>query len=301
MYRDLKAKVKQYKSDRDYLSLFANFWNSIFEYDERLFRPDLMEDFLHDVGICAVIKTETSDYTPVLCNLVGGERYADGLFKNAICYDLTTKQYNFDDWRNNPDIAVIFNTPILCADNWIDKNAMILTDIDTSLINNIIFSRQKPIPIARDAKTKNMIDKTLTDLQNGKLETVLADFSFADLANDKQLVSVLDLSDVTKSQYIQYLIHAYDSIFSRTCMLMGLDITDNGKQAQITTDELNRHEDVSLIMPLMWYKSRKEGLAKIGLKIDFSDFMKNRFAKAENTETEEKEMTENEDNRENDG
>lgn len=281
MYRNIKEKYRQFRSDGEYAALFNNFMNVIFKYDERIFRPEIMENLLHDMGVCALIETDTARYTPVICFLSGGERYADGLFSTAYCYDARGHEYKFEKWRTNENIIVIFNTPLITTDSWIDKNIMLLTDIDTSLTNNIIFSRQKPIPIARDKKTKTQIDTAINDLQNGKLTTVLAEFGVADLSNEQKPFNVLDLSDVTKSQYIQYLIHAYDAIFSRTCMLMGLDITDNGKQAQITTDELNRHEDVSLIMPLQWYKSRKDALSPFGLQFDFSDFMKQRFAKTE--------------------
>ena len=285
MYRDLKAKYRQNVSDIEYQDLFANFLTTIFEYDERIYRPEIMEDLLHDLGICALIKTDTSEFTPVICNLAGGGRYADGLFKDAICYDATGKQYNFSDWQNNPEICVIFNTGLITRDSWIDKNSSILTDIDISLQTNIVFSRLKPLPIARDSKTKNIIDESLNDIQVGKIKTILSEMTFRDLADEKKMIDVLDLTDVTKSQYIQYLLHAYDSIFSRTCMLMGLDTMDNGKQAQITVDEMSRHDDVSLLMPLVWYKARKQAFDKAGLKFEFSDILKSRFIKNEITDT----------------
>ena len=295
MYRDLKSKVKMIKSDYDYDILFNNFFQSIFEYDDRIFRPDILENILHTVGITAIIKTDTAEFTPVLCCLVGGDRYADGLFMDAVCYDMRSYEYHFSDWRNNPDICVVFNTPSMTADDWIYKNIMMLTDIDTSIVNNIIFSRYHKIPVVHDKKEKTQIDTALSDIEKGKNSTIYTDFNIKDIADGKTGIETMDLTDVTKSQYIQYLIHAYDAIFSRTCMLMGLDVPDNGKQAQITTDELNRHEDISLIMPSLWYTARKTALDKLGLKIEYSSIMQSRFRKAETeTKTEEKGETENE-------
>ena len=285
MYRDLKARFKQKISDCEYNELFGNFLTTLFEYDDRIYRPSVMEDLLHDLGICALISTDTAEYTPVICFLAGGERYADGLFSTATCYDARGKQYVFQDWLHNPEICVIFNSGNMTRDSWIDKNSSILTDIDTSLQTNIVFSRLKPLPIARDSKTKNVIDESLNDIQSGKIKTILSEMSFRDLADDKKMIDTLDLTDVTKSQYIQYLLHAYDSIFSRTCMLMGLDTMDNGKQAQITVDEMSRHDDVSLLMPLVWYKARKQAFDKAGLKFDFSDILKSRFIKNDVTDT----------------
>lgn len=290
MYRDLKAKLKQRISDCEYTDIFRNFLTTLFVYDDRIYRPEILDDILHDVGIAALIKTGTSDYTPVFCNLAGGPRYADGLFSTAICYDAVGHQYDFRDWRDNTDITVIFNTPLITRDSWIDKNVSILTDIDTSLQTNVIFSRLKPIPIARDSKTRNQIDESINDIQTGRIKTILEDVSFRDLATDKKLIDVLDLTDVTKSQYIQYLLHAYDFVFSRTCMLMGLDTMDNGKQAQITVDEMARHDDVSMLMPYIWYTARKKPLEKAGLDFDYSDIIKSRFTKNDvKTETEIKE------------
>ena len=286
MYRNLKEKYRQFLSDLDYQDLFKNFLLVLFEYDDRIYRPDIMEDLLHDLGICALIETDTAKYTPVICYLAGGERYADGLFKHACCYDARGNEYNFDDWRNNENICVIFNTPNITCDKWIYKHAMMLTNIDTSIDSNVVFSRYKPIPIAHDSKTKNQIDTCLLDLQTGKISTILEDANFKMIVDGVSSIDKLDLTDVTKSQYIQYLLHAHDSIFSRACMLMGVDITDNGKQAQITTDELNRHEDVSKIMPIIWYKSRKQAFDKAGLKFDYSEFVKSRFEKTEGEQNE---------------
>ena len=56
---------------------------------------------------------------------------------------------------------------------------------------------------------------------------------------------------------------------------------DNGKQAQITVDEMARHDDVSLLMPYIWYTARKKPLEKSGLNFDYSDIIKERFKKNE--------------------
>lgn len=304
MYRDLKARFKQRLSDIEYGTIFSCFYTEIFDYDERIYRPEIMESLLHETGICALIETDTSKYTPVFCYLAGGDRYNDGLFKTAICYDAIGKEYKFDDWQNNENICVIFNNGFISPDSWLQKNESILTDIDISLQNNVIFSRLKPIPIARDSKTKNQIDTVVNDLLIGRIQTLLFDPNIKDLLDDKKLLDVMDLTDVTKSQYIQYLLHAYDCIFSRTCMLMGFDVPDNGKQAQITVDEMKRHDDVSKIIPMVWYKSRKKSFEKAGLTIEFSAIMKKRLGieteKTEETTEETEETTEENEVREND-
>lgn len=276
MYRNVNAKFKQTLSDMQYNDMFMLYLTTLFKYDDKIFRPEMLEFLLHTNGIAGLIKTDTSPYTPVIVNLAGGDRYADGLFKTAVCFDGRANQYVFEDWRNNRNIIIIFNNPFMLPDSILEKLAMYLTNIDTSIDTNVIFSRLKPVPVARDKKTKNQIDTIITDILHGKLYTLLSEFDIRDIAENAKALETVQLTDVRDSQYIQYLIHAYDSIFSRAMMYMGLGTTDNGKQAQITVDELSRNDIVSLLNPEIWYQSRKKPLENAGLTFDYSDIMKAR-------------------------
>lgn len=286
-YRTLKAKHKQQYDDNMYSNMA---WNSIltmFQYDEKLYRPELFERILRDTGICALIKTETSDYTPVFCNLVGGSRYADGFFKNAICYDMTGKEYNFTNWLENEKILVFFNNLLYTPDIYIEKYSYLLSEIDTSILCNVIYSRLKPIPIAKDNATKNKIDAILNDLLVGKLKTIIQDFDISDLIEGGKAIDVMNLTDVESSKYIQYLQHLHDSIISRLYFTMGLSISDNGKQAQISIDELNKSKSASLSIVNSWYQMRKRGFEnateKTGFewKFDFSDLWRSEIEQQE--------------------
>ena len=276
MYREVSAKLKQTMSDMQYHDMFIAYLTTLFEYDEKIFRPEILEMLLHENGIAALIETDTAKYTPVIVNLAGGDRYADGLFSTALCYDARAKQYTFQDWRNNDDICVIFNNFLLKPDTILLKYAMYLSNIDTSIDTNVIFSRLKPVPVARDKKTKNQIDTVVNDVLQGKFSTVLSEFDIRDLAENTKTFETVQLTDVRDSQYIQYLLHAYDAIFSRAMLYMGLGTTDNGKQAQISVDELSRNDMVSLLNPEIWYRERKTALSKAGLDFEYSDIMKTR-------------------------
>lgn len=280
-YRQMKTKYRQIFDDNMYKEMA---WNSIlnmFEYDERIHMPQLFDRILRDTGCCALIKTEISDYTPVFCNIVGDERYPDGFLKDAICYDLSVKQYNFKDWQNNNEIFVFFNNLLFTADNFIDKYAYMLSELDTSINSNVIFSRLKPIPLAKDKITLNRIDTVINDLLNGKLKTVLQDLSISDIIGDNgNAIDVINLTHVEDSKYIQYLQNLHDSIISRLYFMMGLSISDNGKQAQISIDELNKSKSASLSIVYSWYKARKNGFDKIKEKtgvelyFDFNELWK---------------------------
>lgn len=283
LYRDMKNKYKKNIDDRMYGDYIDDVVSQMFIWDDKIYRAHLFDRMIRDVGMAALIKTETSDYTPVWFSPVdlGGGRYADGWFKDAVCFDYIGGQYKFKDWQNNPDILVFFNTPLRNPDQFTDKYATMLTDIDFSIVNNVYFSRMHPFPVARDSKTKSRIDQCLRDVANGEFNTVLMESNLSDVIDGIDDIKTINVTDVTKSEYMQYLSHLYDAMISRLFFHIGLGTTDNGKQAQITTDELNRNKDASITMCLAWYEARKDAIEVAKEKghdlfFDFSDLWKMR-------------------------
>lgn len=297
-YRKMKDKWKVAHDDDMYANYIRNAISVMFAYDEKIYRPDLFDLILRDCGMAALIKTNTSPYTPVFFYPVGGERYSDGWFRDAKCYDLTGKDYTFKDWLNNKDIIVVFNTPNRTPDTFIEKFANMLTDVDVSIINNVHYSRQHPIPIVRDKRTKNMVDESIRSIDTGSTKTILVDTNLQDLLNDGKMIDVLNLTEVEKSQYIQYLSHLHDSLISRLFFMIGLGTTDNGKQAQITTEELNKNDDASITQALAWYEARKKGFDDArekghDLSFDFHPVWKMRIDRIVNPPEQKEEVDEN--------
>lgn len=258
-YRDLKNKYKLKHDDSMYSIYCQNAVSVMFEYDEKIYRSSFFDKILRDMGMAALIKTETADYTPVVFYPCGGERYADGWFKNCKCFDFIGNSYDFEDWESNPDILVFFNTPLRYPDTFVEKYAEMLSDVDMSINNNVHYSRQHPFPVAKDRQTKARIDSCIKSVSEGTIETVLMENSIKDVLGENDEIEIVNITDVEKSQYIQYLSHLHDSIISRFFFLIGLGTTDNGKQAQITTEELNKNDDASITQALAWYQARKEG------------------------------------------
>lgn len=296
-YRKMKEKFKQNFDDNMYRNMANNAFLSMFEYDEKVFRPELFDTILHDMGCCALIATDTAPWTPVFCNLVGGDRYADGFFKDAICYDLTGEQYSFKNWRDNPDILVFFNNLTYTPDNFIQKYAYMLTEVDKSIMANVVYSRLKPIPIAKDQQAKNKIDAIITDLEGGKLKTVIQDFEVSDIIeNNRPPIEVMNLTDVESSKFIQYLQHLHDSMISRLFFCMGLSISDSGKQAQLSIEELNKSKSAALSLLNGWYNMRYRGFEDAKEKtgeewhFDFSDIWRTEI---ETNEVEPEDVEEN--------
>ncbi len=283
LYRELKNKYKIARDDNMYENYITSVVSVMFEWDEKIYRPELLDKIVRDVGMSALIKTDTSDYTPVWFYPVdlGNGRYADGWFKDCVCFDFTGKEYKFKDWKDNKDILVFFNTPLRNPDLFVEKYSEALSDIDFSIKNNVHYSRQHPIPVARDRKTKNRIDQCIKDVANGDFNTILMEANIGDIIGEDD-IKLVNITDVQKSQYLQYLSHLHDSYISRLFFLLGLGTTDNGKQAQISVDELNKNDDASIVMALAWYRARKDAINEAkrkghDLSFDFSEIWKKRI------------------------
>lgn len=307
MFRQYKAKLKEKILDTAYFDFFHSAVHEIFSYDDRIFRPEIMDFLLHTSGKSALIKTSISDFTPVIVDFAGGYRYPDGTFSTAICFDATGKQYNFENWMENPDIIVVFNTPQRTPNPFIDVISYKLTEIDKSENCNVIFSRLRPFLIAHDEKTKTKAEQAMKSVLNGELSAIFTESSLTNfLDGNANSLEVVNTTDVKNEQYIQYLSHFYDTVLSRFFFLCGAGMCDNGKQAQISEDELNRNEIASFAYPLSWYKARKQAFEKSGLSFDFSPIWKAKYktllnvshetnenVSHETDEAEEKEVDEN--------
>jgi hypothetical protein len=281
----------------------------MFEWDERIFRPELFDRMIRDAGMSALIKTDVADYTPVWFTPVdlGNGWYPDGWFKDAKCWDYMGKEYEFKDWLNNPDILVFFNNFMRMPDMFTEKYATFLSDVDFSIMNNVFFSRQHPIPTARDKQTQSRINEAIKTVAEGQFNTILMETNLKDIIDGKD-VDILNITDVEKSQYIQYLSHLHDGLISRLFFMLGLGTTDNGKQAQISVDELNKNDDASITQALAWYNERKKAIDAARekgheLSFDFSPLWKARIESIlnppsmestteEESETEEEEVDE---------
>lgn len=282
-YRDFKNKYKLQRDDNMYYNYISDIVSQMFVFDERIYRPELFDRMLRDLSMCALIKTDTSDYTPVVfCPVDNGNgRYADGWFKDCVCFDFRGIQYRFSDWENNPEILVFFNTPLRNPDLFVEKYAAALSDIDMSIMNNVHFSRMHPIPVAKDKKTKNRVDSAMAAVSDGKWETVLMENSLADIV-DGDTIELVNITDVEKSQYIQYLSHLHDKYIGRLFFILGLGATEAEKRAQISIPELEKNDDASIGMVLAWYNARKAGFDVAREKghdlfFDFSDVWKRRY------------------------
>lgn len=284
-YREMKNKYKILTDDTMYGRYIEDVVSIMFTWDEKIFRPELFDRMIRDCGMAALVASDIEGYEwePVFFNAVdlGSGFYPDSFPKDAKCYDFMGKEFTFKDWNSNPDILVFSNNGMRMPDLFVDKYASFLSDTDFSILNNVHFSRQHPLPVARDKQTLARIKEASKMVSEGQFDAVLMETNLKDILDGKD-IDVINLTDVEKSQYIQYLSHLHDSLISRLFFMIGLGTTDNGKQAQISVEELNKNDDASITQALAWYNARKKGIddAKAKgheLSFDFSPLWKSRI------------------------
>lgn len=140
------------------------------------------------------------------------------------------------------------------------RYAGLFKELEQSWRNNVIYSRMHPVPVAKNSKMKQTIDKIIKDNKDAdKTETVINDIPFIDQVNEKGVsIDVLTLTDPDGVERLQYLSKAYDDLLRRWWNLYGMDMQSTGKMAQQTTVELEGYKAYSLIQPCDMLKCRQD-------------------------------------------
>lgn len=223
------------------------------------------------------------------CELAG-QPDSYGLGKNAIVTAGGGFVKQFDDWRTNPDIVVAFNTPTLQPDVNIGRYSDMIAETETSLMSQLMNSRLHPIPMATDEKSKIMIDEAIKDMDAGKLRTIVSPTILSTLVEmglDPRAVEVLNLTDPTASDHIQYISKLREDLLRWFWNLYGHNPQGTGKLAQQSVEEVTTGASISMIIPHTRYHARQleaEDLKrKFGwdVTIEFAEPWQNAFARCE--------------------
>lgn len=145
------------------------------------------------------------------------------------------------------------------------RYAGLFRELEQSWRNNVIYSRMHPVPVAKNSKMKQAIDKIIKDNKDAdKTETVINDIPFIDQVNEKGVsIDVLTLTDPDGVERLQYLSKAYDDLLRRWWNLYGMDMQSTGKMAQQTTVELEGYKAYSMIQPCDMLKCRQDWARQI--------------------------------------
>lgn len=294
-----EAETKKWIRWKSYEETFSESLSSMFTragLPEKDFRRclGLIEEILLQDGCGAYLFDYKKDNRWVFgsCEL-GGTPDAYGFGRKAIVTLLNGATYQFDDWRENPDVVVAFNTPIRVPDINIPRYAEMLMEVETSLISQLLNSRCHPIPVATDTKMRQQIEEALADTDAGKLRTILSPNvikDFLEMGVDVREIPILNITDPNLSDHIQYISKLRDDLLRWFWSMYGHSLESNGKLAQQTVEEVSSGQSISKIIPMTRFMERQIEAAELKRKfgwdvtIDFSDAWKQSFARQEASE-----------------
>lgn len=246
--------------------------------------PRIIEPILLLYGCGAYVK-EGDNTIFGICQTCGEpNRYYIG--KDAIVTAGGGYCETFKDWENNDKIVVCWNTPNRLPDLQIYRTAKDLTEIDVSLMCNLIYSRLYPIGVANDDKTRIKIEKLFEEMLVGKFAAITSDNILQGVATgtDTPGINVVNLTDVAVSDKIQYLAKYHDDVLRWFYSFYGQNVQATSKLAQESVAESTSGEGVSMILPHTMYHERQrecqELKKKFGITVtcEFSEPWQNAFA-----------------------
>lgn len=169
-------------------------------------------------------------------------------FTTYVCHTLATmpKEYNLE---NNTDVIVCGNNALYLSEEPLyDWYAGFSEDIDISMYFQLINSRNIPSLMAEsDAKAKQII-KAFEQIKAGVPVVITTDMF--------DNTEVLDLTDKSMIEKMQYITSFYSEMDKRFANLRGIDVNTLDKRAQVNTEELNQFKDVTSNNYIAMYEAR---------------------------------------------
>lgn len=148
------------------------------------------------------------------------------------------------------DVAVGFNNSLYLPDFDILRYESILTEIDVSEALNVLFSRLLKIPVVANQREKEAVVDLIKSLLRGEFGALTSSNLFAKIADGKNVLDVIELSDVDDIKNLQYLAQYRDNVLKRFYNRHGHSLQTTGKIAQQTSDEVHGMDSVSMIYAL---------------------------------------------------
>lgn len=194
-----------------------------------------------------------------------------GIGNIAICSNDNGQVVEFPGWVSNDKVAVFFNNMLFSPDMTIGRFSDSLAELEVSLKLNVLFSRMYKIPCCADTKTKKSIEESIKNMLDGKLSTILSPDALAKYVEGGSCgIDLIDISDVEKSQYIQYLSHYRDTLMRWFYSQYGMNSQGSSKMAQQTVDEVNQDSNSSMIIPHDMLRQAQYGCKMCNDKFEWS-------------------------------
>lgn len=250
MYSNLSTKQKNYVTEAAYTDILEQVLSGmlIFEGFPDTVNTDFISIYKMREGLCALVDD-------VEQGAVGHASLANGPDLNGLGIDVIVSFDNglvkeYKNWRTNEHVVVMFNDTLMRPDLNIGRFAAALTDVDKSMLLNIIYSRLLPIPTAKNEDHKRALNAVIDGLVKGDITKAILDTDIlSDVLGQHKGVDVINITDVNNAEKLQYLSMYHDDLLRRFYQLYGMDVNGNGKLAQQSVAEIGSRQGASMIIP----------------------------------------------------
>lgn len=261
-----KEKIVESNNEFIYLTLISMFDYSSNEdtsYDEFFVN---FEEFLCKNGVCGIFEVDKK----IICSSVNfvGKLNEYGKSVDCNCITKNGKEYKFDDWRNNNDIVIAFNTKNHVSDKKAESTADLLSEIEVSLKSGTIGTRfNKIISVANQIEAEK-VRKAIEMNQIGLPQVVTSETDIKKVLKEQDGSTIYDLTSIKDSDKMQYLSKLKDDVLRQFYNIYGLNIQGSSKMAQQTVSEIENGAESSFIIPLSKYYERKKAIENINKKFN---------------------------------
>lgn len=265
-YNFLNADAKMYFRNKDYLTIIQDMIASMFDISGM----DLQQKYYLIKGIInngkMFVMKDDDGVIIANCNYMSDNRDPYKIFPDEYIVDKGTYHYQ-GKLRDNQTVAYL--TPDMLPLSITQRYATMLSDVDTSMVNNIIYCRISPIISAYNDKTKEAYNEVIDNMIRGELKNVILD----SLNMQTMQTNPITVSDISKADYatkIQCLSMFHQDLISRLAMLFGVDYKHLDKQANALNAEMTNGDDYIEIYPRILISCLRESLKKLGFTVKFS-------------------------------
>ncbi len=266
--RELKLikEIQQCGHTVDLLNILSESFVHNFEEIEKL-PTGIIEQYLNTYGVCGVCEDETGKIVIGIADLMSTSYYnyqkGDNVNITMIGSDRVFNK------KVGIDCELIFNNSTRTPTIDVMTFSSLLTEIDVSLDKIIKMTRYIKVPIVNNEKEKIQIEEIFSAIERGDLKAVtsmkndIEKLMSAYTDSSDNDIKTIELTDVEKSNNIQYLTLLRNSLKEFFYTKYGHSIRNTAKVAQQSKDEVNDLSVTSLILPTNMLKNRKQGWERV--------------------------------------
>lgn len=261
LFEKLSDKVKKVVRVRNYDLVLLNSLIPMVKYQFPEGRSDIDQNFLEmyrlTEGVAGIWKMGEDKFTA--CHVsFAGEPDSYGIGKDAIVAingiegDPTTITKVIKDWKNSEELVVIFNNATKTPDLSLGIFSDMLTEADVSMMSLIKDAKHTFIPVVGDEKQKEALKEVMKNIDEGQHDVFVDKNILTKIFDEDKNAKSLDLlnvTDVTLADKIQYLSQAWDNILSRFYSFNGMSTQSGSKMAQQSVEEINNGSSAAMILP----------------------------------------------------